>query len=117
MSGFGVSTVYSFYRAFLYEDLDAEVSKSDDLAMRAASLKFAAAHFGWFIFFLPGPHCLFPRLCLKQWGVNLRSLKLKTPMRTKFILFSQISVCFIRDKFENSKIENIFKSRFSRKFV
>jgi len=73
--------------------LDENLSESDDAAIRSVYFKFGFAHFGWFIFLLPGPNCVFPRICLRHWGVKLVTQR---SWRKSAVLFAQFAIIFFR---------------------
>lgn len=77
------SVAYCFYQAFLHEDIEEQLAKKDEIALKSAYFKFGTSHLAYLIFLFPGLNCIFPRLCLKIWGVQLLS---RAPKKSPAVL-------------------------------
>ena len=75
---FGVSSIYAFYMAYLHDDLDKEISKSEKSAEKAAFFKFGCSHAAFAIFMSPGPSLLFGRFLFRVKNFRQSRAALKT---------------------------------------
>ncbi|CAG5108296.1 Oidioi.mRNA.OKI2018_I69.chr1.g3728.t1.cds [Oikopleura dioica] len=85
------SVGYCLYKTFLFEELEENLSKSEEIALRAAYFKFGTSHLAYLIFLFPGLNCIFPRLCLKIWGVQLLS---RAPKKSPVVLLQLYLIVF-----------------------